>query len=186
MKIQKNETLSLSLKIKSSYADSLSASLTTEAFFENKDGIIIIKESADSFVDLRARWNTIMRGLIASEQVLETVEKERWFSIEEKNTAELQKIVQELQIIRGQIQTFSSQISEYSLTMDSLKSQSPEKTVYKSVGNLLLEVSDRNELYEELSQSKLNIENHLKLLIEKEDSLREKYEELVVAFESQW
>ncbi|MBD51515.1 MAG: hypothetical protein CMB08_06370 [Euryarchaeota archaeon] len=105
--------------------------------------------------------------------------------MEEKNTAELQKIVQELQIIRGQIQTFSSQISEYSLTMDSLKSQSPEKTVYKSVGNLLLEVSDRNELYEELSQSKLNIENHLKLLIEKEDSLREKYEELVVAFESQ-
>jgi chaperonin cofactor prefoldin len=68
--------------------------------------------------------------------------------------------------------------------MESLESQSPEKTVYKSVGNLLLEVSDRNELYEELSQSKLNIENHLKLLIEKEDSLRDKYEELVVAFES--
>ena len=76
MKIQKNETLSLSLKIKSSFADSLSASLITEALFENKDGIIIINESANSFVDLRARWNTIMRGLIASERVLETVEKE--------------------------------------------------------------------------------------------------------------
>ena len=76
MKIQKNETLSLSLKIKSSFADSLSASLTTEALFENKDGIIIINESANSFVDLRARWNTIMRGLIASERVLETVGKE--------------------------------------------------------------------------------------------------------------
>jgi|TARA_B100001758_G_C18183808_1_gene490874 tRNA threonylcarbamoyladenosine modification (KEOPS) complex Pcc1 subunit len=76
MKIQKNETLSLSLRIKSSFADSLSASLTTEALFENKDGIIIINESANSFVDLRARWNTIMRGLIASERVLETVEKE--------------------------------------------------------------------------------------------------------------
>ncbi len=104
---------------------------------------------------------------------------------EEKNTAELQKIVQELQIIRGQIQTFSSQSSEYSLTIDSLKSQSPEKTVYKSVGNLLLEVSNRKELLDELSESKLNIENHLKLLIEREESLREKYEELVVAFESQ-
>ena len=69
---------------------------------------------------------------------------------EEKNTAELQKIVQELQIIRGQIQTFSSQSSEYSLTIDSLKSQSPEKTVYKSVGNLLLEVSNRKELLDEL------------------------------------
>tara|TARA_B100001559_G_scaffold318332_1_gene325313 strand:+ start:1850 stop:2083 length:234 start_codon:yes stop_codon:yes gene_type:complete len=76
MKIQKNETLSLSLRIKSSFADSLSASLTTEALFEKKDGIIIINESANSFVDLRARWNTIMRGLIASERVLETVEKE--------------------------------------------------------------------------------------------------------------
>ena len=97
----------------------------------------------------------------------------------------LQKIVQELQIVRGQIQTFSSQISEYSLTMESLESQSPEKTVYKSVGNLLLEVSDRKKLFDELSQSKLNIENHLKSLIEKEDSLRVKYEELVIAFESQ-
>ena len=81
---------------------------------------------------------------------------------EEKNTAELQKIVQELQIIRGQIQTFSSQSSEYSLTIDSLESQSPEKTVYKSVGNLLLEVSNRKELLDELSESKLNIEDHLK------------------------
>ena len=104
---------------------------------------------------------------------------------EEKNTADLQKIVQELQIVRGQIQTLSSQISEYSLTMDSLESQSPDKTVYKSVGNLLLEVSDRKKLFDELSQSKLNIENHLKSLIEKEDSLRVKYEELVIAFESQ-
>ena len=104
---------------------------------------------------------------------------------EEKNTADLQKIVQELQIIRGQIQTFSSQSSEYSLTIDSLESQSPEKTVYKSVGNLLLEVSNRKELLDELSESKLNIENHLKLLIEREESLREKYEELVVVFESQ-
>ena len=104
---------------------------------------------------------------------------------EEQNTAELQKIVQELQIIRGQIQTFSSQSSEYSLTVDSLESQSPEKTVYRSVGNLLLEVSNRKELLDELSQSKINIENHLKLLIEREESLREKYEELVVDFESQ-
>ena len=104
---------------------------------------------------------------------------------EEKNTADLQKIVQELHTVRGQIQTLSSQISEYSLTMESLESQSPEKTVYKSVGNILLEVSDRKKLFDELSQSKLNIENHLKSLIEKEDSLRVKYEELVITFESQ-
>jgi tRNA threonylcarbamoyladenosine modification (KEOPS) complex Pcc1 subunit len=37
---------------------------------------IIIVENATSFVDLRARWNTIMRGLIASEHVLKSVEDE--------------------------------------------------------------------------------------------------------------
>jgi chaperonin cofactor prefoldin len=69
--------------------------------------------------------------------------------------------------------------------MDSLESQNPDKPVYRSVGNLLLEVDDREKLFQELSESKLNIENHLKLLIEREESLREKYEELVAAFESQ-
>ena len=103
---------------------------------------------------------------------------------EEKNKEELQKIVQELQIIRGQIQTLSSQSSEYSLTIESLKLQSPENTVYKSVGNLLLEINNREELLEELSLSKVNIENRIKLLIEREESLREEYDKLVTIFES--
>ncbi|MFL2963718.1 MAG: hypothetical protein ACJZ46_05735 [Candidatus Thalassarchaeaceae archaeon] len=76
MKIQKNEIISLSLRIKSSFASSLSASLSTEAIFDYKSGILTIDENANSFVDLRARWNTIMRGLIASEQILEAVDKE--------------------------------------------------------------------------------------------------------------
>tara|TARA_B100001142_G_scaffold62181_2_gene61282 strand:- start:590 stop:820 length:231 start_codon:yes stop_codon:yes gene_type:complete len=75
MKIQKNETLSLSLIIESSNVKSLSASLSTEANFSLTNGILTINENANSFVDLRARWNTIMRGLIASEQVLEIVEE---------------------------------------------------------------------------------------------------------------
>ena len=75
MKIQKNEALSLSLIIESSNVKSLSASLSTEANFSLTNGILTINENANSFVDLRARWNTIMRGLIASEQVLEAVEE---------------------------------------------------------------------------------------------------------------
>lgn len=75
MKIQKNEALSLSLIIESSNVKSLSASLSTEANFSLTNGILTINENANSFVDLRARWNTIMRGLIASEQVLEIVEE---------------------------------------------------------------------------------------------------------------
>ena len=75
MKIQKNEALSLSLIIESSNVKSLSASLSTEANFSLSNDILTINENANSFVDLRARWNTIMRGLIASEQVLEIVEE---------------------------------------------------------------------------------------------------------------
>tara|TARA_B110001452_G_scaffold171614_1_gene143729 strand:+ start:548 stop:868 length:321 start_codon:yes stop_codon:yes gene_type:complete len=103
---------------------------------------------------------------------------------EENRSTELQAIVQELQMIRNQIQSFSSQISEYGLTLDALQNQDPDKSVYQSLGNLLLEVDDRVKLTSELSQSKLNVENHLNKLIEREQSLRDKYDELVSAFES--
>lgn len=103
---------------------------------------------------------------------------------EENRSTELQAIVQELQMIRNQIQSFSSQISEYGLTLDALQNQDPDKSVYQSLGNLLLEVDDRVKLTPELSQSKLNVENHLNKLIEREQSLRAKYDELVSAFES--
>ncbi|MDC1419171.1 prefoldin subunit [Euryarchaeota archaeon] len=102
---------------------------------------------------------------------------------EGNRSTELQAIVQELQMLRNQIQSFSSQISEYGLTLDALLNQDPNKSVYQSLGNLLLEVEDREKLNSELSQSKLNVENHLNKLIEREQSLRVKYDELVSALE---
>ena len=51
-------------------AEALAASLTTEANFSIRDSSLEIVELADSLVDMRARWNTLMRGLIASELVL--------------------------------------------------------------------------------------------------------------------
>ena len=102
---------------------------------------------------------------------------------EGNSSTELQAIVQELQMLRNQIQSFSSQISEYGLTLDALLNQDPNKSVYQSLGNLLLEVEDREKLNSELSQSKLNVENHLNKLIEREQSLRVKYDELVSALE---
>ena len=102
---------------------------------------------------------------------------------EENRSTELQAIVQELQMLRNQIQSFSSQISEYGLTLDALLNQDPNKSVYQSLGNLLLEVEDREKLNSELSQSKLNVESHLNKLIEREQSLRAKYDELVSGLE---
>ena len=71
---RKNESPRLVIKFTHSDADALAASLVTEANFSNNDGAIEINETADSMVDLRARWNTLMRGLIACEQALDITE----------------------------------------------------------------------------------------------------------------
>ena len=72
---RKNESSRLIIKFTHSDADALAASLVTEADFRNIDGTIEIIEAADSMVDLRARWNTLMRGLIACEQALDITEE---------------------------------------------------------------------------------------------------------------
>ena len=69
---RKSESSRLVLKLTHSDADALAASLVTEADFSNQEGTIEIDEAADSMIDLRARWNTLMRGLIACEQALES------------------------------------------------------------------------------------------------------------------
>ena len=67
---RKSESSRLLLRLTRKDAEALAASLITEAEFINHNGTIEIVEGADSIVDLRARWNTLMRGLIASEQTL--------------------------------------------------------------------------------------------------------------------
>ena len=67
---RKSESSRLVLKLTHKNAEALAASLTTEAEFSDIKGTIEVTERAASMVDLRARWNTLMRGLIASEQVL--------------------------------------------------------------------------------------------------------------------
>ena len=71
---RKSESSRLLLRLTHEDAEALAASLITEAEFINHNGTIEIVEGADSIVDLRARWNTLMRGLIASEQTLRITE----------------------------------------------------------------------------------------------------------------
>ena len=72
MKDQKrNNSVELTLLLEHSEPDALSSGLVTEAEFSNSDNEISISLTSDSFTDLRARWNSVMRGLIASEQSLD-------------------------------------------------------------------------------------------------------------------
>ena len=77
MKEQKrNDSVSLKLTLEYSDARSLSSPLVTEAQFVSKDGEISISLHSDSFNDTRARWNSIMRALIASDSSLKATRGE--------------------------------------------------------------------------------------------------------------
>ena len=68
--MKKNEITHFELSFIHPDAQALSASLITECEFICDNKNIKITEKANTIIDLRARWNSLMRGLIASEQVL--------------------------------------------------------------------------------------------------------------------
>ncbi|MBR50525.1 MAG: hypothetical protein CMA83_03010 [Euryarchaeota archaeon] len=90
---------------------------------------------------------------------------------------QLQSLVQELQLLRGQIQSLTSQFNEISLTIEALKDQLPERAVYRALGGVLLEVDDRDSLSNDLESSKETIEAHLKSLSARESELIAQYNE---------
>ena len=67
---KKSEALQLTLKVKSRFAEALEASLITEAEVSRDTNTIVVQESEAVFVDMRARWNTVMRGLAAADEAL--------------------------------------------------------------------------------------------------------------------
>ena len=68
---KRNNSVSLELLLEHDDSGPLSSSLITEAEFSHNQGEISLALEANSFSDIRARWNSIMRALIASEQSLE-------------------------------------------------------------------------------------------------------------------
>ena len=110
--------------------------------------------------------------------------REERIRISDKVSAEdIQSLARELQLIRNQIQTVSSQVSEYSITLEALSTQDPNRPVFRSLGNLLLEVGDRETLKSEISDAKEALDEHLLRLIEREENLREQYEKKASQFE---
>ncbi len=98
---------------------------------------------------------------------------------------DLQGVAQELQLVRSQLQAISAQVNEISLTIEALESQDLSRPVYRAVGNLLLEVDDREALANELGESMLTFESHAGRLVERESALVSQYEEMAKSFESQ-
>ena len=98
---------------------------------------------------------------------------------------DLQGVAQELQLVRSQLQAITAQVNEISLTIEALEAQDSSRPVYRAVGNLLLEVDDRDALAKELGESKSTFDSHAGRLAERESALVSHYEEMANSFESQ-
>ncbi|MBV64131.1 MAG: hypothetical protein CMP45_06440 [Rickettsiales bacterium] len=103
--------------------------------------------------------------------------------MDQSTPQDIQALVQDLQLSRNQIQTVSTQINEITLTLESLSKQDKNRPVFRAVGNLLLEVDDRDELVKELSASKETFESHLERMVERENELRTQYDSVVSSLE---
>ena len=76
MKPQKrNEPQELHLSLKNDHPEALGSSLMTEAEYTCNDDSVDVLLYSESFTDLRARWNTVMRALIASEHSIEAASR---------------------------------------------------------------------------------------------------------------
>jgi len=67
---KRNNPTKLTLSIEHPKAELLSSSLITEVNHDTDGDLLTLVLESNTFIDLRARWNTIMRSLIASEQSL--------------------------------------------------------------------------------------------------------------------
>jgi chaperonin cofactor prefoldin len=96
---------------------------------------------------------------------------------------DIQAIVQELQMVRSQIQSILTQNNEISLTIEALSTQPADKSVYRALGGILLEVEDRESLAADLESSSATLSGHLERLNEREVEIRAEYARMAESIE---
>ncbi len=71
---KKSEPLSLVLRVKHAKAEALAAAMITEANVTRDGEIVTISENSETFVDMRARWNSVLRGISAADEALNSIQ----------------------------------------------------------------------------------------------------------------
>ena len=96
----------------------------------------------------------------------------------------IQRIAQDLNNVRGQLQTTRSQVGEITTTLELLDEQPDDNVVFRAVGPLLLEVGDRSKLKSSLNSSLEALIGHLSKLEDLEKQLLNEYERISAQIES--
>lgn len=92
------------------------------------------------------------------------------------NMEQLQVVVSEVQAARSQVANFNAQLNELELTISSVKDQPEGYSLHKNMGNVLIEVSDKQQLVKELESQLEILRDAVIRISEKEAKLMESYE----------
>jgi prefoldin beta subunit len=92
--------------------------------------------------------------------------------------AQFEQLRQQLQVISLQRQQLEVQLREVEGTLEELGKVASETPLYKSIGNLLVRVEDREAVRKELLERQETLGIRVKTLQKQEKSFGERYEEL--------
>ena len=135
--------------------------------------------------DLRAMWNTRLRGLIATDSVLRVFGKgflnphryqktvSTW-----NNSTNSNPLWQKSKPQRQQVSSVRAQVQELEGTIKAVEEQPEGMALHRQMGGVLIQVSDRQELLKELKETLVSLKGHLERFTEREQQLIQTYDEL--------
>lgn len=92
--------------------------------------------------------------------------------------AQYQQLQQQIQVVSSQKFQLEAQLRDTERALTELKNSPSDITIFKNVGNLLVEARDKDKVNEELGEKKETIDIRIKALDRQEKQLVEKYQSL--------
>ena len=89
--------------------------------------------------------------------------------------AQIQAVVQQVQAAQKQVMLFRQQIGELEGTIEAVQNQPADMALHRNLGGVMVEVSDREKLLEELVEQAARLNEHLARFEDKEKQLVEAY-----------
>ncbi|UCF07454.1 MAG: prefoldin subunit beta [Thermoplasmata archaeon] len=92
--------------------------------------------------------------------------------------AQFQQLQQQIQVVSSQKFQLEAQLRDTERAITELENSPKDITIYKNVGNLLVEARDKDKVNKELDEKKETIDIRIKALDRQEKQLVEKYQSL--------
>ncbi|MGB1355358.1 MAG: prefoldin subunit [Poseidonia sp.] len=96
---------------------------------------------------------------------------------------QLQMVVAEVQAARQQVSSVRAQVQELEGTVEAVKNQPADLSLHRQLGGVLIEVSDREALVVELTETLAALRVHLERFTEREKQLVQTYDELKLSLQ---